>query len=402
MTFKKISVLILTIILCMTAVQVCATSDAEDCIEMVSALGIMRGYEDGEFRPENLLTRSEAVVTISGMIGLIPEEKENNFYDVPQEHWAKGYVEAAGKARIVSGVEPGVFQPESNVTKYQAAVMLVNVMGYGEVIELDEFGNKNYISAIKETHLFDGIVGDMHTPITREDFAKMICNSLEEKMLDVISYGEETVVKKKSDTTVMRAFFDLQNTSGQITSNEITGLTGGGITAEGYVLIEDALYNVGGTSVAEQIGRYVTAYYREERTGEKTIVYYRLEDRKSLLVHTDDILTYKDYVFSYQTDASSDTKSVRISPVADVLFNGSYKISVLEDFKPADGTVELYDSDADGIYDVVYVKSYTLYLVDKIDYEKRRITDRYHKMMLLLDKAEKLEPPSKTSVQEQI
>ncbi|MBR5614366.1 MAG: S-layer homology domain-containing protein [Clostridia bacterium] len=389
MNIKKVLLVILVFVFCAASLYTAAASVYDDAIDMVCSLGIMRGYEDGEFRPDGLLTRSEAVVTVSGIMGVIPDTTQSTFYDVPQSHWAKGYIEAAGKAGIVSGVAPGVFQPDSSVTKYQAAVMLSNLMGYGEIVKADKNGETSYNAIIVARGLYDGILGTQDEPITRGGFARMICNALEEPLLDVIVYREDGVsYEVREDVTILTRFLNISKIKGQVTANNVTGLTGGSTTKEGYVKIENNLYNVGGTKIAEKIGRFLTVYLRKGETDEKTVVYYKADDRKSITVSSENIDSYANNVFTYyESEDASSTKSVNVLPVADCLYNGVYKIPQNQDFKPANGSVELYDSDDDGIYDVVYVKSYTLYIADSIDYERKCISDKYNKSILKLDKA---------------
>lgn len=61
---------------------VCHFSDisghwAEAFIERASALGWIAGYEDGTFRPENLITRAEAMMMINRVLGRLPEDESD-------------------------------------------------------------------------------------------------------------------------------------------------------------------------------------------------------------------------------------------------------------------------------------------------------------------------------------
>ncbi len=392
MKIKKILITILLIAFSAAPAVAQAAENYGKYIDMVCSFGIMRGYEDGQFRPEGNLTRSEAVITVSSMVGILPDSTKNNFNDVPASHWAKAYIEAAAQAGIVSGVEEGVFSPDSKVTKYQAAVMLLNSMGYSIIAEKDSDGHKDYTSIIIARNLYDGVSGNANEPITRGAFARMICNALNEPLLGTEVSGIYPTYEANSERTLLSEYFDMNKIRGQITANDITGLTGGSTVLNGYVKIENTIYNVGGTKIADHVGRIADVYYKESQDGELIIAYYVLRDKESICVNAEDIVSYIGNVFSYY-EARGDRKypkNVNVLPVADVIFNGVYKVPQTNDFMPESGNVELYDSDDDGIFDVVYIKSYTTYVVDAVDYDRLRIKDVYNKTSLILDDVKKL------------
>ena len=59
-------------------------------------LGIVKGYEDGTFRPNQPVSRAEFVVLLSRIHEL--EAGEKSFPDVPKTHWAYDSFSAAGAA----------------------------------------------------------------------------------------------------------------------------------------------------------------------------------------------------------------------------------------------------------------------------------------------------------------
>ena len=86
-------------------------------------LGIVKGYEDGTFRPNQPVSRAEFVVLLSRIHEL--EAGEKSFPDVPKTHWAYDAIAAAGAAGWINGYEDGTFKPDRNITRAEA-VTLVN------------------------------------------------------------------------------------------------------------------------------------------------------------------------------------------------------------------------------------------------------------------------------------
>lgn len=68
-------------------------------INRISAIGIMVGSGNGEFRPEEKLTRAQAVKVLNRIFNRpIPtEDTEQIFKDIPKEHWAYFEIQAAAK-----------------------------------------------------------------------------------------------------------------------------------------------------------------------------------------------------------------------------------------------------------------------------------------------------------------
>ena len=66
---------------------------AIDAINAMSASGVITGYPDGTFRPDNPVTRAETVTMFSRLLGRADTWTGNkSFSDVPQTHWAYKYI----------------------------------------------------------------------------------------------------------------------------------------------------------------------------------------------------------------------------------------------------------------------------------------------------------------------
>ncbi len=95
-------------------------------LEKLSKIGILKGFPDGFFRPDQMITRAQfaKVITIALRI---PEVKPAavSFPDVAPDHWAYGYVEAAAKRGLLKGFPDGTFRPDDPVSKTQ----IVKIIG---------------------------------------------------------------------------------------------------------------------------------------------------------------------------------------------------------------------------------------------------------------------------------
>jgi uncharacterized protein YkwD len=106
-------------------------------ISQLAAAGVVCGFSDGLFRPNDPVTRSQFAKIIVSALDRHTAEIDNadrpTFADVP--YWGEAYpfdfVEEAAALGIVQGYPDGTFAPEAFVTRLQLARMLVRAGGDG-------------------------------------------------------------------------------------------------------------------------------------------------------------------------------------------------------------------------------------------------------------------------------
>jgi len=141
---KKIISLMLCSILCLSngfIISATATSftdlngtEYETAVTNLASKGIISGYKDGTFKPENGITRAEAVTIVVNAIDpgddVLALQRTNKFRDVSSTYWAAKAINYATARGIVSGFGEQTFKPENMVTYHEFASMLVNALGY--------------------------------------------------------------------------------------------------------------------------------------------------------------------------------------------------------------------------------------------------------------------------------
>ncbi|WP_162616221.1 S-layer homology domain-containing protein [Paenibacillus lutimineralis] len=96
--------------------------------------GIVNGYEDGSFRPSAYITRSEMAVMIARALKLQSNVQASTGFadDEAIQQWAKGAIEAIHALGIVDGRGQNRFEPNEKVTRVEATVMLLRMIGQQE------------------------------------------------------------------------------------------------------------------------------------------------------------------------------------------------------------------------------------------------------------------------------
>ncbi|HHX25786.1 MAG TPA: S-layer homology domain-containing protein, partial [Firmicutes bacterium] len=95
-------------------------TDIEDCWaeEAIVALideGIITGYPDGTFKPEDPVTRAEFSKMVARAFA-VRAAGEPTFSDI-EDNWAKTYIAALTEAGIVSGFPDGTFRPSKDISR---------------------------------------------------------------------------------------------------------------------------------------------------------------------------------------------------------------------------------------------------------------------------------------------
>ncbi|MFA9559326.1 S-layer homology domain-containing protein [Evansella sp. AB-rgal1] len=105
------------------------TSWANDHITKLGSKLIFKGYDNGTFRPQRETTRAELAVLITRSLGLTVNVQYNEqFKDVRGSEWFVNEVMAAVEYGIVEGHSNGNFAPDEAVTREQAAAMIRRAM----------------------------------------------------------------------------------------------------------------------------------------------------------------------------------------------------------------------------------------------------------------------------------
>lgn len=87
---------------------------------------IIVGKLDGTFRPEESISRAEAIALVGRIYGLNGEQRKTVFNDVNPASFASGYIQSAFEEGLLSGFPDGTFRPNKNVTRAEMAILLYN------------------------------------------------------------------------------------------------------------------------------------------------------------------------------------------------------------------------------------------------------------------------------------
>ena len=222
---KKFLSLVLALVMTMSLVTVSAgAKDFTDstkiqyteAVDVMSAVKVIDGYAEGDFRPSTTLTRGAAAKIICNLIlgpttasALVADAAP--YSDVPTNHTFAGYIAYCQKEGIISGYADGTFKPANSLTGYAFMKMLLGALGYKA--EQEGYTGPNWsIQVAKRAMnigLKDGLIGDFNgvKAVTREEACLYAFNTLKATMVEYDKNSTVTVgnitIKEQSDAKDM-------------------------------------------------------------------------------------------------------------------------------------------------------------------------------------------------------
>jgi len=103
---------------------------AQKDIELAANKGLINGASSNQFLPERSITRAEFAAMLARALGLGDGTADSSFSDVPADRWFARDVAAAVKAGVIKGYGDGTFRPDEQITREDQAAMLVRALAY--------------------------------------------------------------------------------------------------------------------------------------------------------------------------------------------------------------------------------------------------------------------------------
>ena len=364
---KKFLSLVLALVMTMSLVTVSAgakdfTDDSEitykEAVDVISALGVVDGYSDGDFRPDDVLTRGAAAKIICNLIlgpttasalsaGTAP------FKDVPVTNTFAGYITYCSQQGIISGYADGTFRPTGTLSGNAFMKMLLGALGYDSSIE-GYTGANWQVSVIKQASgigLDDGndeFVGSQ--AVTRQEAALYAFNMLQATMVeydkkDTIVVGDITI----NTTSTRKDVENNTNTDGNIDGER----NGDGLMQFGEKYFKDLEKEDATDVFGHPSSKWV---YDGDDVGT-----YANEADATYVVEDDDmdvgqVVTSSSYM-NYSNSEAKDAK---------YFLNGDDKEVKSSELVAVGDIVEAYEND-NGDVETVVVSRYTVAKIDKVD-----------------------------------
>nr|WP_156889547.1 S-layer homology domain-containing protein [Paenibacillus harenae] len=100
---------------------------AVDYIGALADKGVITGYADSSFKPNEPISRAEMVAIIARVLNLdvLAAVEPASFTDVSGNHWAANEIKLASSAKLVQGMSTSLFAPNSTTTRAEAVTLII-------------------------------------------------------------------------------------------------------------------------------------------------------------------------------------------------------------------------------------------------------------------------------------
>ncbi len=419
-----IALMLTTVALGATYTDVAEDSAYYEAVETLNKLDIVTGYEDGTYKPEAGVTRAEMAALIARIQGYgdtAAGSANTGFADVPASHWASGYIANAAGMGIINGYGDGNFGPEDPVLYEQAVKMVMATLGYTPYAENNGGYPGGYLAAAQRYDVVAGVSNaTMGTEANRGTIAQLLVNAIDTPLMAqktwatdgtaeyVIYDGEDYALK-----TLMSVNLGYVKIRGVVTENAVTDLdavktidtteeaaveivitdafdtANKDFQADEYGVYELRDYLVGETDAADFIGMSVLAYVKKLDNNDYEIVSIAADTARNKII-TMDLTQFnqingstKKFEYFKSTDAKTAT-AVVLETGVDVVFNndgghyvfdadGNVVVDIFGDEVANAGATEyggvitLVDNDTTNGYDVIFVDIAETAVVDEAE-----------------------------------
>jgi len=102
---------------------------AADFINTLAQQGLLSGFSDGTFKPDQLINRAQYAALLVKALNPTPKRDAIQFSDVTADFWAKDVIGQAYRSQFITGFPDNTFRPNANMQRVQVIVSLVSGLG---------------------------------------------------------------------------------------------------------------------------------------------------------------------------------------------------------------------------------------------------------------------------------
>lgn len=353
-------------------------TEAFEDYSLLAAIGITEEaeYEDIDFEKE--ISRADFAEMIVKALNCIPDDAgniENIFSDVEFDNEKAPYIAEAYKRGLISGYGDGRFNPNDIIKENEAVKIVVCALGYEPIAEAKKGYYYGYNDIAQSLKLFPG-ASISSDKLVLKNACKLIYKMLITNTNEVtgISTG---ITYSPSGKPLLASEFGIYEVEGILNALNGANIYGIPNSSSTELEINRTKYHVENASeYIGLLGESVRAFVKEiKNERQKELVAVFRDGSKSVTIEADDIYDVTETSISYEN--SNSRKNIKVNSDSKVVYNGVYKAAFSNynraDLKNADGEIKIIDSDKDGKYDTVMVWDYKYYVADSYSKSKNTI-----------------------------
>lgn len=358
------------------------------------------------------VTRGDFAQVIAKLYNFHIQATTQSFADVPPTHEHYNDIEMIRALGIIKGDENGNFQPDAIITYADAVVMLVRICGYEEYAKTLGAYPLNYLMAARRCDIIEKMPEPAPTEDPNKKNEKKTGNTQKELqieselnrwdvaqileyLLDAAVAGSEwysdgsamVMHTKEGEVTLLNQIRDIKKGTGIVTSVGKQYIDGGREMNEDYVMIDGVEMEKSDSEIVRYLGYRVDFYYKKDGRDINKLIFVEEKSNYNRVVNVDgkDIVSVSGKRIEYYKNEDDKRSSYVTASSHRAILNGfepgSYDD---EDLRGAD-YITLIDNDNDGSYEVTFIDKYEIFVAKSYSEETGKIYNYYDGQPIIVD-----------------
>lgn len=370
---KKILAFMLALVMAVSALVYGEGSDAAEAeavkeYEILTALGVIEPVTDFGAT----VSRREAVKRLlrvcQSFSGAGTSVKD--FYDVTKKDADYNDIMLAVQLGMVSGFSDNTFRPDNEISGRDFIVMAVSLLGYRQRAESIGGYPVGYYTVASELDIPVSFK-NIDENLSYNEMIEILYNVVNAPLVVQTVYGSTNEYTKDKDATILSEYYDIYKKNGIIKTNDVTSLSLE-VPQKGKVMISGEWYDTE-ANLNKLLGCNVKFWYKvDKKEGTQTVLYAETNSNtRSTEIDANDICSYSDYRLGYIVNDK--TKTVNLEKTFKIVYNGKLLLDYVTDYENSEcifkqdcGSFRLVDNDGNGSFDVVFADVYIDVVLNQI------------------------------------
>jgi len=353
------------------------TDKGERAIKAVTGLKIVPAVADFNATVTRAEFASVALRLYDEEIADEFSEGVNTVYsDVTAEHYKSNDIAKISGLGIMRGFEDSTFRPEENLQLVQALKIILDMSGYSEYVAYNGGYPEGYMRQAVYTGLTTGVNKTAYDALTYGELCRIIYNAIDIPMVveDHLTKTDVYYVKDSYENFLSK-YHNIYRANGVVSANFVTKINGESLLDENEIEIDGVVYRAETSEFDSLVGYNTEYYYEDSSDGDILHCAIPVNNSEEEFFGRDITYAHENIVY-YDIEGGNDGK-ISLADNGNIIYNGIYLCKVinydLHKLVDMTGKVRFIDSDRDNLYDMIFVTEYENYIIDKALVDKEMI-----------------------------
>ncbi len=304
------------------------------------------------------------------------KEYEALFYDLSTDNYYYYYIKGCYDNGVMNGYPDGTFRPNNPISTLETAKVLLYTLGYKDYVDamgiqyvMNMTDLMDGISEVSDAMTYSDFYRMMYNA-----YNAPFCRATK------YTSDGGVVCEMSDDYTALEHLHGIRKGNGVVDGATATLLERPDATMlDDMISIGGERYMFNAGNSTDYLGYNVDFYYKinqnNKTNGNEVVYLYKTDKNRTLVLEHDVLEGFSDFKFRYVDNNKYETVEITID--TDVIYNGvACPVFTDEDMRPTFGSVTLIDNDKTKGYEVVIIENHEFYLVESVDTVKLKVTDQ--------------------------